>query len=883
MQRISYIFLSLFHRQQQLPLVLLLLLLLEPILVAADWHAQIDSVSGQSFSFGTGAETGAYIKVEIYDVCRVESGSRTYVGDFYPTSTVSGITVNAAGVTTDPGDGNSLSITFAEGIAQNSDIYTANGGNTATVEFCAQVGVYYSSTLVNFAEVKLTYNTDLVKQVTELTGYTVSQSEAFTDAADTSLSFDGTLLSYFCNPTTKEVLTDDGSKTHQGSILSICFKAHGGQFEVRDVVDLTVKNVADVAPSQTLIVGTTLQSPTYVSKVCTDTDTSDTNICVVSFLLTANFYDYHALTLSGSGSVLLEFGDASSARTRQRWLQADGNETLPLQLQQQQRQMRSKVHEFTVKAHRLFVEPLPSTTVGQHKTTAGLSFTETIIMASALCIGALCAAALLKMAVTARARYEQSKQDDATLQSIKTNAVVDFEWTEDLTSLSERVSRHCRNKLKKELPMDKEEEETVLFDDDETTLAESQLLSQTSERSLFGYDEKSLYCHCRAVQDEEETVLFEEEDDDGDDDEESCRSVSQESEQQVLFNDYAAPPPRPPAMSASEKVKRIEAALAEKARIEAEKAKRIERAARKKAVAVKRAAERRAIAEKHRRAAAEAQAQPLLSPITEGGSSDSHSTSQEKTNTSSASCDVGEPAADREKKRETTTKHSDSVSCDVDDLVALREKKFHSVCRSEKNEDGESVSLIEIKCAGGGAAATSQQAVKTKACPLLADKEIGETPASLATEVVETKSPCLVDEEIGATKAALAAAEAAKTTAPCLIVDEEIGETSASLTTEVVEPTAPCFGDEESGEAAASLSTDSPKEEENIPCYHAVDIPQAALQADAPLENDAVPIDYKTTGDYLADDEDKANESDGCSDRESYDSDRYASGHRASF
>ena len=39
---------------------------------------------------------------------------------------------------------------------------------------------------------------------------------------------------------------------------------------------------------------------------------------MVSFLLKADFYDFQALTLTGTGSVLLEFGDAAGSRRRLR-------------------------------------------------------------------------------------------------------------------------------------------------------------------------------------------------------------------------------------------------------------------------------------------------------------------------------------------------------------------------------------------------------------------------------------------------------------------------------------------------------------------------------------------------------------------------------------
>ena len=284
----------------------------------ADWHVTIQTVNAQSFTFetGTGGGTNPNIKIGVSDLCRMEGATRVSVGTMFPTSSVTGIDAVGTGVVNNPGAGNSISWAFVEGINGNSDIYTDNGDNTATVDFCVEVGLYEDTTLINYAEVKLTYEIDLVTNIPSLTGYTVTQADAFNDATDTALSFDGTLLAYFCNPTTKAEITDDGTKTNQGSIINVCMKVPDGQFEVKDVMDLTVKNAAAASPSQAIIVGSVIQSATtpYATKDCTDVDGSDTNVCVVSFLLKADFYDFAALTLTGTGTVLLEFGDATGAR-----------------------------------------------------------------------------------------------------------------------------------------------------------------------------------------------------------------------------------------------------------------------------------------------------------------------------------------------------------------------------------------------------------------------------------------------------------------------------------------------------------------------------------------------------------------------------------------
>ena len=248
----------------------------------------------------------------------MESATRAFVGTFYPTSNVQGIDADGTGVANNPGAGNSISLAFVEGINGNTGIYLDNGDNTASVNFCVEVGLYEDTTLINYAEVKMTYLIDLTTNFASLSGYTVAQAENFNDATDTDITFDGTLLAYFCDGTTKAELTDDASMTHQGSILNVCLKVPNGQFEVADVMELVVKNAADTTPSQTIITGSNVAEGPYATKDCTDVDGTDTNICVVSFLLKADFYDFTALTLTGTGTVLLEFGDASGNRRQLR-------------------------------------------------------------------------------------------------------------------------------------------------------------------------------------------------------------------------------------------------------------------------------------------------------------------------------------------------------------------------------------------------------------------------------------------------------------------------------------------------------------------------------------------------------------------------------------
>jgi hypothetical protein len=122
----------------------------------------------------------------------------------------------------------------------------------------------------------------------------------------------------------------DDSITTQGTTISVCFKSSDGQFEISDIWDLAIKDVVS-ALEQPVITAGVIQSASapYATKTCTDLDINDTNICVVTILLKAAFYDYTALTLTGSGNVILEFGDAKPVvrSLRLRSLQTFGADT----------------------------------------------------------------------------------------------------------------------------------------------------------------------------------------------------------------------------------------------------------------------------------------------------------------------------------------------------------------------------------------------------------------------------------------------------------------------------------------------------------------------------------------------------------------------------
>lgn len=409
--------------------------------LATDWRSHIDYVTGQTFGFGTGDGIGADMKVEIYHQCRMDTSDRTYVGELYPSSNVQGIDSDQSDVVNSPGEGNSISFSFSEGISDNSDIYLDNGDNTAKVEFCVQVGLYHNSMLINFAEVKLTYWIDLVTNFAALTGYTVTQAETFHDASDESISFDGTLLAYFCNPYDYQELVDDGSIKHQGSVMHVCFKVPDGSFEISDIRDFTVKNAIADDPSQTIITGTAVSSPGYAEKTCYDSDRSDTNLCMVSFVLTADFYEYSAMTLTGSGSVLLEFGDATGSRRR---LGESNHGGAP---------QGGTVGNFTLKAIEMRTEPIVKLQIAD----AGINVPVTMsvitgmlilfaVSAMRICVRCRQRKKLDQVYLKLRARHVETSEKDHCGESCVTNATMDMtmgKWSghhHDFSSINEDES-----------------------------------------------------------------------------------------------------------------------------------------------------------------------------------------------------------------------------------------------------------------------------------------------------------------------------------------------------------------------------------------------------------------------------------------------------------
>jgi hypothetical protein len=249
------------------------------------------------------------MKVELYDVCRVDAANRNYLGELYPGNSVGGLNADQSAIVNSPGAGNKISYGFTETLNQTI-IYTDNGNGWATVAFCAQIALYDGGSLVNLGEVRVQYSIDLNSQVVYLDTYTITDAAGFTDASDVDFSFDGSLQSYFCDPNSFAELVGPGLVMEQGSILSVCFQVASGQFEMSDVMQLTVKNAWDAYPSQDIIIGSYAVSEGVTLKSCMDSGPTDVNICVVQFILHADFYQTSWMELTGLGMVLLELGDS---------------------------------------------------------------------------------------------------------------------------------------------------------------------------------------------------------------------------------------------------------------------------------------------------------------------------------------------------------------------------------------------------------------------------------------------------------------------------------------------------------------------------------------------------------------------------------------------
>lgn len=360
----------------------------------------ISGVYGTSIDFSTGDDSGAVMYVELFDVCRVDSATREDLGVLYPDDAVYGMGMDDGAIVNDPGCCNKIGYTFLPQINE-TNMYTDNGDNTATIAFCAQVALYDGSSLVNLAEVKIEYTMQLPSQAISLATYTITDAAGFTDADDTNVGFDGSLQAYFCDPNS-HVLVDYGV-TGQGTVLSVCFKVPDGQFEIRDVMDLTIAEADGNGPSQVIISDSVVPSSTMALKTCYDSGNGDTNVCVVQFLLRPEFYETSAVTLTGSGTLLLELGDSDGRRELttavSKGMLHDGATTPQTQASPRRMQGKEEGHFMTpyqVKASRFFVTTenvkspsrFPSLSKSGNATTNGILFALIVVACVlACCVG----------------------------------------------------------------------------------------------------------------------------------------------------------------------------------------------------------------------------------------------------------------------------------------------------------------------------------------------------------------------------------------------------------------------------------------------------------------------------------------------------------------
>lgn len=120
---------------------------------------------------------------------------------------------------------------------------------------------------------------------------------------------DGALAAYFCDPVTHEIfVAAENEKVNQGSVISVCFNvADDEQFEVDDIEELHIGDTSGSDLTAAIIVeGETVVSG-YGRKFCSWT-TQTMRTCVADFLLSAAFFDFSAVTLTGYGAISLRLG-----------------------------------------------------------------------------------------------------------------------------------------------------------------------------------------------------------------------------------------------------------------------------------------------------------------------------------------------------------------------------------------------------------------------------------------------------------------------------------------------------------------------------------------------------------------------------------------------
>ena len=143
----------------------------------------------------------------------------------------------------------------------------------------------------------------------------IASAQNFLESLGISALSENALQSYFCDADTYDEVAA-GSTMSQGSVISICFNVvEGEEFEVDDILDLIVEDLAESQQSQNIVVAGDLGASGYAEKHC-EQSTNTTMTCVVSFLLKASFYDYDSSELTGQGAAIVELGGLEGRKRR---------------------------------------------------------------------------------------------------------------------------------------------------------------------------------------------------------------------------------------------------------------------------------------------------------------------------------------------------------------------------------------------------------------------------------------------------------------------------------------------------------------------------------------------------------------------------------------
>jgi hypothetical protein len=135
------------------------------------------------FDTGRGGETTPNVKLKVTDVCKLEASANrpaNTLGFLFPVAlgAVPGIHSLTGAVT--PGPGKSASFEFVEGIEHNSMIYKEGQGGIGIVSFCIEVGLYAGDILINYEEIKVTYEVNKATSIAIWAEYSVDTGTATT-------------------------------------------------------------------------------------------------------------------------------------------------------------------------------------------------------------------------------------------------------------------------------------------------------------------------------------------------------------------------------------------------------------------------------------------------------------------------------------------------------------------------------------------------------------------------------------------------------------------------------------------------------------------------------------------------------------------------------